>query len=49
MNEGPTERDKYGGAGHTHVTRDIKPEGWGCPACDQYHQGARARGEVPEE
>ena len=24
---------------HNHVTRDIRPEGSGCPACDAYHRG----------
>jgi hypothetical protein len=28
---------------HNHVTRDIKPEGSGCPGCDNYHQKARER------
>jgi len=29
-------------AKHNHVTRDIKPCGSGCPACDDYHWRRRA-------
>lgn len=28
---------------HNHPTRDIKPEGSGCPGCDDYHALVRSR------
>jgi hypothetical protein len=34
---------------HNHPTRDIKPHGAGCPACDAYHErhGVPAPTEAP--
>jgi hypothetical protein len=26
---------------HNHMTREIRPEGSGCPACDAYHRSRR--------
>lgn len=34
---------------HTHVTRDIKPPGQGCPDCDAYHQAHPPYVILPEQ
>jgi len=35
----PDQVSTGGSPRHNHLTRDIKPEGSGCPACDDYHKG----------